>query len=92
MNERITVLSKPGCHLCEDACALVAKIAAELGVPWSERDIGDDPDLVAQWSEYVPVILVDDEVHGWFRVDEARLRSALSSSTARPGPATPSAS
>lgn len=77
MSPRVVVLSKPGCHLCADACNAVARIATELGVDWSERDINDDADLMAQWAEYVPVIIVDGEVHGWFRVDEARLRAAL---------------
>ena len=72
------MLSKPGCHLCADACNAVARIAADLGVTWAERDITDDAQLMAQWSEYVPVILVDGEVHGWFRVDETRLRQTLS--------------
>lgn len=74
---RVVVLSKPGCHLCADACVAVARVADDLGVGWTERDISDDAELLAQWAEYVPVILVDDEVHGWFRVDEARLRAAL---------------
>jgi glutaredoxin len=74
---RITVLSKPGCHLCEDACRMVDRIAGDIGVTWFERDISADVDLMAQWSEYVPVVLVDGEVHGWFRVDETRLRQAL---------------
>jgi glutaredoxin len=86
------VLSKPGCHLCEDACRAVDRIAEDVGVAWVEIDITDDTDLMAQWAEYVPVVLVDDEVHGWFRVDESRLRKALSPTTAPPGPATPSAS
>jgi glutaredoxin len=77
MSPRVVVLSKPGCHLCADACAAVARIAADLGVAWVERDITDDAELMAQWAEYVPVVMVDDEVHGWFRVDEARLRAAL---------------
>jgi len=55
----------------------VARIAGELGVGWAERDISDDAELLAQWAEYVPVVLVDDEVHGWFRVDDDRLRAAL---------------
>ena len=84
------MLSKPGCHLCEDACRSVARIAEDVGVTWAEHDITDDAELMAQWAEYVPVVLVDGEVHGWFRVDESRLRAALSSSTAPPGPATPS--
>jgi glutaredoxin len=74
----VTVLTRPGCHLCEDACAEVARITAELGVGWREQDITGDPDLVAKWSEYVPVILVDGAVHDWFRVQEVRLRTALS--------------
>ena len=75
---RVVVLSKPGCHLCADACAAVARITAELHVTWTERDISADAELMAQWAEYVPVVLVDGDVHGWFRVDEQRLRSALS--------------
>lgn len=73
----MVVLSKPGCHLCEAACATVARITADLGMTWAEHDISDDEELLAKWAEYVPVILVDDEVHGWFRVDEQRLRAAL---------------
>ena len=71
------MLSKPGCHLCEDACRDVERVTSDLGVEWTVRDISHDDDLLAQWAEYVPVILVDDEVHGWFRVDEERLRAAL---------------
>lgn len=74
---RVVVLSKPGCHLCEDACRTVARITAELDVPWNEQDITGNAELEGQWAEYVPVIVVDGEVHGWFRVDEDRLRAAL---------------
>lgn len=74
---RVVVLSKPGCHLCEDACRAVARITDEVGVAWAEQDISDDEELMAQWSEYVPVVIVDGAVHGWFRVDESRLRAAL---------------
>lgn len=77
MNARVVVLSKPGCHLCEDACRAVARITEDVGVGWAARDISDDAELMAQWAEYVPVIMVDGQVHGWFRVDEARLRAAL---------------
>ena len=35
----ITLLTRPGCHLCDDARAVIARVAAELGVPWQERDI-----------------------------------------------------
>lgn len=78
-SSRVVVYRKPGCHLCEDACVAVARIADDLGVTWAEQDISDDAELMAQWAEYVPVILVDGDVHGWFRVDEQRLRAALGS-------------
>lgn len=77
MTARVVVLSRPGCHLCADACNVVARVAEQTGTSWVEQDISDDAELTAQWGEYVPVIVVDGEVHTWFRVDEERLRAAL---------------
>jgi glutaredoxin len=77
MTARVVVLTRPGCHLCEDACGVVERVAADLGIEWAERDISDDADLTAKWGEYIPVVMVDGEVHDWFRVDERRLRTAL---------------
>lgn len=74
---RVVVYTKPGCHLCEDACAAVAGISHELGVTWETVDISSDESLMQQWGEYIPVILVDGRVHDWFRVREDRLRAAL---------------
>lgn len=74
---RVQVYTKPGCHLCDDAEVAVARIAADSGVSWQSVDISDDNALMQQWGEYVPVILVDGEVHDWFRVREDRLRAAL---------------
>jgi glutaredoxin len=74
---RVVVYTKPGCHLCADACAEVAKIASELRVDWVEQDISDDAQLMREWGEYIPVVLVDGKVHDWFRVRPDRLRKAL---------------
>jgi glutaredoxin len=74
---RVVVYTKPGCHLCEDACAAVARIAAEYDATWTAHDITGDPALMRQWAEYVPVIVVDGAVHDWFRVRPDRLRAAL---------------
>jgi glutaredoxin len=74
---RITLLSKPGCHLCDDARAVVERVASDLGVGWEEVDIASDPDLLAKWWEQIPVVLVDGIQHDYWRVDEQRLRSAL---------------
>ena len=73
----VTVLSKRDCHLCDDACADVARIAADLGASWERRDITDDAELMEEYAEQVPVILVDGRQHDFWRVDETRLRAAL---------------
>jgi len=44
---RITLLGKPGCHLCDDARAVVARVAEDLAVPWEERSILGDEELMA---------------------------------------------
>jgi glutaredoxin len=74
---RVVVYTKPGCHLCEDACNAVARITGDAGFDWAAVDITGDEALMQQWSEYVPVIVVDGKVHDWFRVREDRLRAAL---------------
>jgi len=75
---RVVVLSRPGCHLCADACAVVDRVTAEIGATWLEQDITGDAELTQRWGEFVPVVVIDGDVHAWFRVDEARLREALS--------------
>lgn len=74
---RVTLLGKPGCHLCEEARAVVARVAEELGVGWEERSILEDPELAERYAEQIPVTLVDGRQHDFWRVDEARLRAAL---------------
>lgn len=75
---RITLIGRPGCHLCDDARDVVERVAADLGVDWTELSVLDDPDLLARYSEEVPVVLVDGSQHTCWRVDEDRLRRALS--------------
>lgn len=75
----ITLLSRPGCHLCDEAREVIARVAGELDVPWTERDITASPDDLRQYSDMVPVTFIDDEQHDFWRVDEARLRKALGS-------------
>jgi len=74
---RITLLSRPGCHLCDDARAVIARVAADLDVEWEERDITGSPDDLAEYSDMIPVTLVDGVQHDFWRVSEERLRLAL---------------
>jgi glutaredoxin len=70
-------LSKPGCHLCEDARAVVAAVCAELGETFEIVDVTRDPELFARYGEQIPVTFVDGTQHDFWRVDPARLRAAL---------------
>ena len=74
---RITLLTKPGCHLCDDARAVIERVAADTGVAWHEVDILSNPELQVKWWDQIPVTLVDGVQHDFWRVDEQRLRRAL---------------
>lgn len=74
---RITLLSKPGCHLCDDAREVVARVAGELGVPWEEISIEGSEELQEKYWEMIPVTLIDGMQHDFWRVNESRLRAAL---------------
>jgi glutaredoxin len=73
----VRLLSKPGCHLCDDARAVVASVCAELGESYDEVDITHEPELTMRYGEQIPVTLVDDVQHDYWRVDASRLRHAL---------------
>ena len=74
---RITLIGKPGCHLCDAARVVVARVAADTGAGFCELSINDHPDLAARYWEQIPVVLVDGAQHDFWRVDEQRLRRAL---------------
>lgn len=71
------MLVRDGCHLCVVALGEVQRVCAELGVPWQADDVDADPELRAEYGDRVPVILVDGREHGFWRVEEQRLRAAL---------------
>ncbi|HEY6424134.1 MAG TPA: glutaredoxin family protein [Pseudonocardiaceae bacterium] len=73
----VTVLVRVGCHACVTAREDVARICAELDVPWQASDVDTDPELRAEYGDRVPVILVDGREHGFWKVEERRLRAAL---------------
>jgi len=81
VSARVTLYSRPGCHLCDDARAVVARVCEELGEGFEEVDITAGPEagrLTARYGEEVPVTLVDGRQHDFWRVDPDRLRAALS--------------
>ncbi|MAT18394.1 MAG: thioredoxin family protein [Leifsonia sp.] len=80
---RLTLVGKPGCHLCDDARAMVLQVLDEFpGVSFDERSILDDAELFDAYVEEIPVLLIDDRVHTIWRVDPERLRRRLEEVTA----------
>ncbi|GAA2074280.1 hypothetical protein GCM10009840_04750 [Pseudolysinimonas kribbensis] len=75
---RLTLLTRPGCHLCDDARALVQDVLGGYPeVAFEERSIVGDAELEREYAEEIPVVLIDDRVHTIWRVDRARLVGAL---------------
>lgn len=74
---RITLLTRAGCHLCDDAREIIRRVADEVGAGWRELDVDADPARADTYGDRVPVILVDGREHGYWRVEEERLRRAL---------------
>ena len=76
---RVRLLSKPGCHLCDDARAAIAESIARTAVDAEvdEVSILADPELNARHWDEIPVVMIDDRVHTIWRVDPARLDEAL---------------
>jgi glutaredoxin len=74
----VTLLTRPGCHLCDDARAVIERVSAELGVSWTERDITRSESDLRDYGEMIPVTLIDGVQHDFWRVSEQRLRAALS--------------
>ncbi|ATW49858.1 glutaredoxin family protein [Streptomyces peucetius] len=73
----VTLIGKPGCHLCDDAREVVRQVCAEVGASWEEKDINEDEELHRAYWEQIPVVLVDGEQHTFWKVDAGRLRRAL---------------
>ena len=74
---RVRLLSKPGCHLCDDARVVIDQVCAELGESFEELDITENADLMSRYAEQIPVTFVDGAQHDFWRVDPDRLQNAL---------------
>ncbi len=82
----LTLIGKPGCHLCDDARGVIREVlddlAADAAVPTpavevTELSILDNPALLDEFAEEIPVVMIDGRVHTIWRVEPARLRTAL---------------
>ena len=74
---RVRLYSKPGCHLCDDARAIVERVRAEHPFELLEVDVSLDPELYREYGERIPVLEVDGEELFEFHVEEAVLLERL---------------
>ena len=65
------------CHLCDDARVVVQQVCAAAGVDVHEVDVDSDPELAARYGDEVPVVTVDGEVVGFWRISPQAVREAL---------------
>lgn len=70
---RLTLITRPGCHLCEDAKAALDRVVAVTGDKWVDKDVTGDVELERDYGDRLPVVLLDGKEHGYWRVEEERL-------------------
>ncbi|TNH24373.1 glutaredoxin family protein [Micromonospora orduensis] len=70
---RLALITRPGCHLCDDAKAALDRVVAVTGDKWVEWDVTDDVELEREYGDRLPVVMLDGKEHGYWRVEEERL-------------------
>ena len=73
----VTVYSRHGCHLCENAVNILEGLREELEFTIEIIYIDGEPELEKLYGEQVPVIHINGEHHDFWRVDPERFRSSL---------------
>ena len=76
---KVTVISRIGCHLCEIAIDKINLVKDQLKFELEIKLIDDLPELEQEYGEQVPVIMIDDKIHDYWRVDIERFTKAIKS-------------
>jgi glutaredoxin len=74
----VSIYSRSNCHLCEVALGVLEEMSDELDFQITKILIDGNSELEERYGEQVPVILINNEPHDFFRVDPERFRLALS--------------
>jgi glutaredoxin len=73
----VTLYTREGCHLCDEARAAIAPAIVRVGAELREIDIDDDAELRAMYNDSVPLIFVGADFFGRYRVDAKKFEKAL---------------
>lgn len=74
----VRIFSRSNCHLCDVALEVLEQMQSEFSFTISKKLIDGDIELEEKYGESVPVILINNQPHDFFRVDPERFRSAMS--------------
>jgi len=74
---RLELLTRDGCHLCEEMAAVLDSTLPELGLTYRRVDVDTDPDLRRRFGETIPVLLRDGKPVAKVRLGAADLRRIL---------------
>jgi len=77
--KKVTVYSRLGCNLCEIAIDKIKSVNSEIDFELEIKLIDDDKTLQEKYNDEVPVILIDDQVHDYWRIDVERFIKAIKS-------------
>jgi len=67
------LVTREGCHLCDEMAALLDDVLPGYGLSWSPRDVDVEPELRARFTDVVPVLLRDGQPVAKARVDRRTL-------------------
>jgi glutaredoxin len=77
---RLTIYSKPDCHLCHEMKTVVQRVLrGRTDIPLEEIDISSDPVLLDRYGLEIPVLMIDGKKVAKYRVSEAELTRMLDS-------------
>ncbi|MEV8145269.1 glutaredoxin family protein [Specibacter sp. NPDC078709] len=74
----LQLVTRSGCHLCENAREVVATVAGQLQLRWTEVSLDEHPELTELYGEEVPVVLVNGIQRDFWHIDPIRLGTILS--------------
>ena len=84
MSIQLTLIGKPGCHLCDEARDAIDGVLLEFrkanpntDVTLEELSILEDESLRLKYAEEIPLLLIDGKMHNYWRIDDERLMRAL---------------
>lgn len=85
---RLRLLSKPGCHLCDEARLVVERVrvalAPRIATSLEEQNILEQPELARRFAEDIPVLFVNGRQQSIWKVDETKLTAAIEKAAKKP--------